>query len=502
MSITVREIIDNPLLKSTAIAGVEGLAREITWAHSCELNDPSPWLTGGELIMTSGIAIPISEKDQILYLNRLIHAGASGLAVGKELHAPELTEEFLRAADKNAFPILLTDYDVPWIAISKTVVLANSTQNYTQVDQTLRLYDILRKSINRSPPKKIIELLSKIVNCQLYILDSKNGRLLFNEDKNFNEKHEIKPGDQLLSNNHNNNNKKITAQLAIPSSRPAILYAVSNSTTPPDTIILRHISTILGLIVEKESSVLERQRRVGTEIFRELIEGKVTDEIASILLKDYRLGSEPLCIISCKAIETNFEEERLHYYLIDCNIPHLIAFRENNIFILVPKHDHIITNLRAELPETIYIGISNSIIRLTKIPDAYQEAIWALHSAESNNINMVDYAKSFFVSPFLPRNMLKAEDSVKQVLGNLLEYDDKHSAELTKTLYIYLSENRSWKKTAAKLHIHKQTLVYRINRIEEISGYRLDNINSISELWLALQAARMLNLIPDFINSN
>lgn len=499
MTITVREIIDNPLLKSTAIAGIEGLAREITWAHSCELNDPSPWLTGGELIMTSGIAIPISEKDQILYLKRLIHAGASGLAVGKELHAPELTKEFLRSADENAFPILLTDYDVPWIAISKTVVLANSTQNYTQVDQTLRVYDVLRKSINHSPPKKIIELLSKIVNCQLYILDSKNGGLLFNEEKTFNEIHEIILGDQPFSSNQNDNIKKITAQLPIPSSRPAVLYAVSNSTTPPDTIILRHISTILGLIVEKESSVLERQRRVGAEIFRELIEGKVTDEIASILLKDYRLGNEPLCIISCKA--KNFEEERLHYWLIDSNISHLITLRENNIFILIPKNDHIITNLRAELPETIFIGISNSIIRLAKIPDAYQEAIWALHSAESNNINMVDYARSFFVSPFLPRNMLKAEESVKQVLGSLLEYDEKHSAELTKTLCAYLSENRSWKKTAAKLHIHKQTLVYRINRIEEITGYRLDNINSIAELWLALQAAKMLNLIPDYINS-
>ena len=47
MIITVRELLENPHLNSTLIAGINGLNREITWVNSCELRDPSPWLTGG-----------------------------------------------------------------------------------------------------------------------------------------------------------------------------------------------------------------------------------------------------------------------------------------------------------------------------------------------------------------------------------------------------------------------------------------------------------------------
>ncbi|MED3562850.1 PucR family transcriptional regulator [Bacillus xiapuensis] len=500
MTITVRELIENPHLKSTIIAGSDGLERKISWAHSCELNDPSPWLTGEELIMTNGLALPHSENEQVLYIKRLINAGANGLAIGKELHAPEITKGLLVIADENAFPVLLTDYEVPWIAFSKTVASANSNQNHAQVIQTLRIYDVLRKSINHTSPEKIIDMLNKIIDSKIYVLDANNNRQLFHPEKKIltNVLNDIQPTDTNFSTNQINQNKSISIQLPIPSTRPTILRAVSNSITPPDSIVLRHITTILGLIVERETSFLERQTGLGAEIFREIIEGQVTDDIASILLKEHGLGRESLCIIACSPKEKPYEHERLHYWLNDFKIPHLITSRENGLLILLPKNLDTISNLRAEVQDSMYIGISDSIIRLSRIPDAYQEALWALNSAETKNINMVYYGDSFPVSPFLPRNRLKAEELVKQVLGNLLKYDDNHNAELTKTLYIYLNENRSWKNTAEKLHIHKQTLVYRINRIEEITGYRLDDISNISELWLTLEAAKMLDIIPNY----
>jgi PucR family transcriptional regulator, purine catabolism regulatory protein len=502
MTITVRELIENPHLKSTLIAGSDGLERKISWAHSCELNDPSPWLTGEELIMTSGLALPPSKKEQVSYIERLIKAGASGLAIGKELHAPEITKALLVIADENEFPILLTDYEVPWIAISKTVASANSNQNHAQVIQTLRIYDVLRKSINHTSPEKIIDMLNKIIDSKLNVLDANNNRQLFKSEKKDLTK-ELKDVLPLDTNSTIgiNQNKRVVVQLPIPSTRPTILQAVSNSITPPDPIVLRHITTILGLIVERETSFLERQTRLGAEIFREIIEGQVTDDIASILLKEHGLGGDSLCIIACSPNEKAFEYERLHYWLNDFKIPHLITSRENGLLILLPKNLDTISNLRSEVQDSMYIGISDSIIRLSRIQDAYQEALWALNSAETKNINIVHYGDNFPISPFLPRNRLKAEELVKQVLGNLLKYDDNHKAELTKTLYIYLNENRSWKNTAEKLHIHKQTLVYRIHRIEEITGYRLDDISNIAELWLTLEAAKMLDFIPSFASN-
>ena len=152
-------------------------------------------------------------------------------------------------------------------------------------------------------------------------------------------------------------------------------------------------------------------------------------------------------------------------------------------------------NIITELPESVYLGVSDTIHRFSRIPDGYREAIWALHSAISSKKTKILYSESFPSSPFLPRDRMEAQKIVKQVLGKLLEYDKDHNSQFAITLYFYLSENRSWKNAAEILHIHKQTLVYRINRVEEITGLRLDNITHIAELWLALRAAEMLEII-------
>lgn len=51
-----------------------------------------------------------------------------------------------------------------------------------------------------------------------------------------------------------------------------------------------------------------------------------------------------------------------------------------------------------------------------------------------------------------------------------------------------VANNRSWQRTASVLHVHKQTLVSRIRRIEVLTGRRLNETADVAELWLALQA--------------
>lgn len=57
------------------------------------------------------------------------------------------------------------------------------------------------------------------------------------------------------------------------------------------------------------------------------------------------------------------------------------------------------------------------------------------------------------------------------------------------TIQTWLSHDRSWQKAADALHVHRQTLVYRMRRVEELTGRRLDSSRDLAELWLALHAA-------------
>ncbi|HEY0577046.1 MAG TPA: helix-turn-helix domain-containing protein [Pseudonocardia sp.] len=57
-----------------------------------------------------------------------------------------------------------------------------------------------------------------------------------------------------------------------------------------------------------------------------------------------------------------------------------------------------------------------------------------------------------------------------EVLGELLEQDNPNNAEYLATLSCYFAENSSPRRTAQRLHVHPNTVSYRIRRIEEITG--------------------------------
>jgi purine catabolism regulator len=83
---------------------------------------------------------------------------------------------------------------------------------------------------------------------------------------------------------------------------------------------------------------------------------------------------------------------------------------------------------------------------------------------------------------------------VDRVLGPLIVYDAHHSAEMVKTLDTFLQCDRSWVRTAAALNMHRQTVVYRLQRIEQITGRAVAETAAIAEFWLALRARDLLAL--------
>jgi purine catabolism regulator len=90
------------------------------------------------------------------------------------------------------------------------------------------------------------------------------------------------------------------------------------------------------------------------------------------------------------------------------------------------------------------------------------------------------------------RDTEEAEVVVDRMLGDLIAYDSRHSSDMVTTLDAFLRCDRSWVKTAAALGVHRQTVVYRIQRIEQITGRKMAETATIAELWLALRAKDLL----------
>jgi len=95
----------------------------------------------------------------------------------------------------------------------------------------------------------------------------------------------------------------------------------------------------------------------------------------------------------------------------------------------------------------------------------------------------------------MPSTVAEGQFAVQRLLGALIAYDDEHDSELIRSLEVYFEANRSWQEGARRLGIHKQTLVYRLHKVEELTGTDLRDFGVQAELYLALRTLRLLT--PD-----
>jgi DNA-binding PucR family transcriptional regulator len=75
----------------------------------------------------------------------------------------------------------------------------------------------------------------------------------------------------------------------------------------------------------------------------------------------------------------------------------------------------------------------------------------------------------------------------RRLLGPVLEYDRSHATDLLGTLDAFLDCDGSWSRCADRLHLHVNTLRYRIGRIEQLTGRDLSRFPDRVDLFLALR---------------
>jgi DNA-binding PucR family transcriptional regulator len=75
-----------------------------------------------------------------------------------------------------------------------------------------------------------------------------------------------------------------------------------------------------------------------------------------------------------------------------------------------------------------------------------------------------------------------------RVLDPVLEYDARNDAGLYRTLEAFLNCSGSWSRAAAQLHLHINTVRYRIGRVEELTGRDLSRFEDRVDIFLALRS--------------
>ena len=500
MALTVEQLVARPDLDTRMLAGATGAGRVIEWAHVCELPDPWHWVGAGDLLMTTGLGVPGSGEAQVEYIARLAEAGVVGVAVGKDMHAPPIDQRMLDAADRLGLPLLVTRRDIPFVALARAVADATAEAHLARINQTERVYEVLRSSSTEDLDlNDLLGSLEGIVGCALFVLDPSNARSLV-------------PGvavpsrlqDALKSWNPGAR-EDVPATFEIPgveavgvvtmSPRPSVLVAWSPPGALPDSTVLRHMAAATALHQTRLYAERERSLRVGATLLAQLLDQRISSAAARGPLAAAGLSGTGLVLAACTASLDADDLHLLHHHLDDARVEHLMLTRPPVTYVLLRDEPTQAQALTEVLTPGVSVGLSDVVTSPADLVTAQRQARWALHRAQERRLAVLHHSDDLGDSIFLPGDRDDSRAAARRVLGPVLEYDQDHGALLMNSLRTFMEENRSWLKAADRLHIHKQTLVYRMRRVEELTSRKLSNTADVADLWLALQAATSSGLI-------
>ena len=132
------------------------------------------------------------------------------------------------------------------------------------------------------------------------------------------------------------------------------------------------------------------------------------------------------------------------------------------------------------------MGFSRPFAAGASVAVARREARWALARALEAGRAVVSYGDDR-TEKWLTSETADLRALAEQVLGAVQAYDAAHETGLVPSVRVWLEHDRQTDRAARALHIHPNTLLYRIRRFEHLSGRSLASTESLAEVWLAMR---------------
>ncbi|MBB6444287.1 helix-turn-helix domain-containing protein [Bacillus benzoevorans] len=283
-----------------------------------------------------------------------------------------------------------------------------------------------------------------------------------------------------------------------------------------DIAALEHACTVLSLELFKEQAVFDTQQRLNGEFVKKLYSGHIDE---ALIQKAKSLNFDPSLNYVAMIIEFQPTSnpmlsrdgfmrkmiQLIHQSLTDSLTQNMTVEHQNQIVVLLSNPNqsesawlisHIkgkVKLIQQEIQQRNWnvkaaFGIGRMKQGLLNVQYSLQEAEKCLKyiqrfRCENRIISYSDLGIQRFI---LQHSEEEVHEFIHEVLGPLIEYDESRNGELLKTLYIYLEKNKNTKRTAETLHVHINTLNYRLKRIEEILSLDLTAGTQLLNLHLAV----------------
>ncbi|MGC0367244.1 purine catabolism regulator [Rhodococcus sp. 27YEA15] len=179
MQPTIAEILALPIVQAgrPEVVGGGTLDKSVRWVHVSDLEDLSDLLSGGELVLTTGL--PLADNP-LRYLNGIAEAGAVGIIVELHNHVKSLPRRIGREADRLQLPLVALHRKIRFVELTEEVHRSIVAEQYSEVTFARSIHEIFTSlSMHRATLAEIIEAAADMLNTPLALEDLNRQVLAF-----------------------------------------------------------------------------------------------------------------------------------------------------------------------------------------------------------------------------------------------------------------------------------------------------------------------------------
>jgi PucR family transcriptional regulator, purine catabolism regulatory protein len=510
MSLTVRDLVATAELDLRLLVEGRGLDRAVTWVHVSELRDPTPFLSGGELLLTTGLTFggpggagdPGEQESADEYVHRLGEAAVVGLGFGTGLSHMHVPAELTAAARRRGLPIVEVPRHTPFIAISRAVSRAVAADEYAAVTRTFTAQQALTKAaLAADGPGRLVRLLAAQLGGWVVLLDPAGAPIAAHPEP-ARSTVDVLAAEMMVLAAHRGpvssgfplGNETVGLQSvgAGPRGRAFLAVGKAGQLTAADRHLVNAAVMLLTIRLEQSSTTDRGLRGLRSALLRLVISGQVgaAEPIADELSTP--LPRAPVTVLvaigDVGEAGSRLQDASTRSSLVGRM---LVAELDDALVVLVDGGRDAANDVATRLTvatggDVVAVGVSASV-GYSDIAAAYRQASRAASFGLRNlrPVTGFDQISMPGITGMLGR--AEAVAFAESLLRPLLDHDRSGRGDLVLSLREWLAHHGQWDPSATALGVHRHTLRHRMNSVEELLGRSLDSPGTRSELWLALE---------------
>ena len=498
MPVTVADLVAAPALGLRLHTAGTPVDRPVSWVHVSELADPTPFLEGGELLLTTGVALRDGTRVEE-YVQRLVRAGVLALGFGTGLGRDEVPAELVAAAESGGLALVEVPRPTPFIAISRTVSAALAADEYAGVAAAAAAQQqLVRAALAAGAPAPLLERLARQVGGWVVLLDTAGAVL------------EAVPGTAA--------GRAEPLRTDLDRLRAARAPASAALSGPDETVLLqslgngdrsrgflavgrpgafpaaeRHVvnaaALLLTLRLEQSRALDSAMAALRAALLRLLLAGEDATVAEVVRELGGQLPAAPLVVVAVAG--TPAQRAAAVDVVADASAREgsasFSAELDGLLVLLVPAGGPVASRPSsvADRVPGVVLG-SSEPLPWPRLAEGVRQARQAVEHGRARSRTATafpDLAVSGLGSLLEPAATRAFAESL---LAPLAAADRAGAGELVESVRVWLAHHGQWEPAAAALGVHRHTLRKRVRRAEALLGRDLDEPGTRAELWVAL----------------